>query len=319
MRQLIIAFLLLVGNTCVKAQQRPQFTQYMLNKYYENPAYAGLERSLSIFTSYRDQYSLLLGNPRTFYLGVDMPFYLWNGALGFAIYNQKSGILSNTNIKVSYNYVTGTSYGFFSFGGRLGMDFMNIDGNAIITPDGSYEGVFDHNDPFLEVVKFSGAGLSWELGAFFMGKDIQAGINLIDLPSHSFKFGNSTFNKSFVGNSYFQYRYFLNEELELIPSFMIKTDISVTQIDLGILGRYRDNLFGGVNFRGYNSTSIDALSFIIGTNMGKKYKISYSYDFGLSDLSDVNQGTHEIMLSYNLQKLIGIGLPPKIIYNPRDL
>jgi type IX secretion system PorP/SprF family membrane protein len=303
----------------VSAQQRPQFSQYMLNKYYENPAYGGMDRSLSVVTAYRDQNSNLIGNPKTFYLGADMPLYLWNGAIGFSLFNQKSGLLSNTNLKFSYNNVMGTPFGFLSFGFRGGLDFMNIDGSGIVTPEGLYEGVFDHNDPFLQTSQFGGVGLTWELGSYFYGNVIQAGINIGELPSHNYSFGNGRFRKSFVTNLFLQYKYELNEEIEILPSASVKADAAVVQIDLSVLARFNESLFGGLSFRGYSRASVDAISFIVGTNLGEKYKISYSYDFGLSALRLASQGSHEILLSYNLQKLIGIGLPPKIIYNPRDL
>ncbi|MBK9736060.1 MAG: PorP/SprF family type IX secretion system membrane protein [Saprospiraceae bacterium] len=314
----MIFFLFLVQYV-LSGQQRPQFTQYMLNKYAENPAYGGLERSLSVFTTYRDQFSTLAGNPRTFYLGADMPFYLWNGAIGFSVFNQKSGLFSNSNLKVSYNKVLGTPFGFLSFGGRIGVDLLNIDGLGIITPDGTYIGVYDHKDPFLQAAAFGGAGFSWELGSYFMGKSIQAGITLNELPSHTYSLGSGAYKRAFSMSVFGQYKLFLNEETEIIPSIMIRADGTVLQTDLGVIIRLNDNLFGGFNFRGYSQTSIDAGSIIIGTNLGAKYKVSYSYDFGLSALRTAYQGSHEIMLSYNLQKLIGIGLPPKIIYNPRDL
>lgn len=318
MRYLIFTIVMFVVHT-VYTQQRPQFTQYMLNKFYENPAYGGLERSLSVFTSYRDQYSAFPGNPRTFYVGADMPFYLWNGALGFTLHNQKTGLFDNTNLKFSYNYVAGTPVGFLSFGGRVGIDILSIDGSGIITPDGTYEGVFNHNDPFLQTSVATGFGLSWEAGTYFMGKNIEAGLTLGELPTHQFGVGDATYNKAFFASLYGQYKYFYDQNTEIIPSVLIKADAAVVQIDLGVLGRFNESLFGGINFRGYNATSIDAFSIIMGTNLGRKYKISYSYDFGLSALRKLNQGSHEILLSYNLQKIIGIGLPPKIIYNPRDL
>jgi type IX secretion system PorP/SprF family membrane protein len=318
MRILTLLFILAFSEALI-AQQKPQFSQYMLNKYYENPAYGGLERSLSVFTAYRDQFSTFNGNPRTFYLGADMPFYLWNGALGFTFYNQKAGVFSNTNLRFSYNYVLSTNVGFLSFGGRLGIDLLNVYGSSIITPNGSYEGVFNHNDPTLDVTTFGGAGSSWEIGAYFYGKQIEAGIVVSELPSHRYTLGNGKYSRAFSSSAFFQYKYVFSEELKILPSVMLKVDQSVLQSELGVLAKFKDNLVAGLNFRGYNSKSFDAISVIIGTNLGRKYNVTYSYDFGLSKLQSVHQGSHEIMLSYNMQKLIGIGLPPKIIYNPRDL
>lgn len=318
MKWLLSIFILSLSLIAI-SQQKPQFSQYMLNKYQDNPAYGGMERSLSVFASYRDQYSNFSGNPKTIYLGADMPFYLWNGAVGFSLYNQKAGVFNNTNLKFSYNYVMGTSVGFLSFGGRVGMDMLSIDGNGIITPDGNYEGTITHNDPTLDIGNLTGLGLSWEIGTYFYGNKIEVGLVLSELPSHSYKVNKGDYNKSFSGSFFTLYKYDYSDELRLMPSIMIKADQAVLQTDLSILAKLRDNLTFGLSLRGYSATSFDAVAAIIGTNLGKKYNIYYSYDFGLSKLQSLHQGSHEIMLNYNLQKLIGIGLPPKIIYNPRDL
>jgi type IX secretion system PorP/SprF family membrane protein len=291
----------------------------MINKYQENPAYGGLDRSLSVFTSYRDQNSNLNGNPKTFYVGADMPFYLWNGALGFSLYNQKIGVFNNTNIKLSYNYVASTNFGFLSFGGRLGLDMLTVNGNGIITPDGNYEGTFNHNDPTLDINRFNGYGLSWELGTYFYNNLFEAGLVLSEVPTHGYTLGNGTYNRAFTGSLFGLYKYDFSDEIRITPSILIKADAAVVQTDLSILAKLKDNLTFGASLRGYSVSSFDALAVILGTNLGKKYNIFYSYDFGLSKLRSVHQGSHEIMLSYNLQRLIGIGLPPKIIYNPRDL
>lgn len=301
------------------AQQRPQFSQYMLNKYYENPAYGGLERSLSVFTSFRDQYSAFPGNPRTFYLGADLPFYLWNGALGFSFYNQSAGNINNTNLRFSYNYVLGLEFGFLSFGGRVGLDYLTFDSNKIITPDGDYEVTINHKDPILENNAFTGFGPSWELGAYFMGSQWQGGVTLSELPSHSYGVGSASYTRRMTGSIYAEYKYEWNDRITFIPSALIKADPSVFQTDFALIAVIDRNIIGGLGMRGYNKSSFDALSIIMGTNIGTKYKLYYSYDFGLSELRTAHQGTHEITLSYNLQKLIGIGLPPKIIYNPRDM
>ena len=104
-----------------------------------------------------------------------------------------------------------------------------------------------------------------------------------------------------------------------MPNLVFRTDFKEFQSDIGVNVSGLDNLFGGISFRGYNKFSVDALAIIIGTNIGRHYSASYSYDLGLSDLRHVYDGTHEIMLRYNLNKAIGLGVTPKIIRNSRHL
>ncbi|MEL6124525.1 MAG: type IX secretion system membrane protein PorP/SprF, partial [Bacteroidota bacterium] len=100
------------------------------------------------------------------------------------------------------------------------------------------------------------------------------------------------------------------------PNVLLKTDGVVTQVDLGILGYY-ERLIGGLSLRGYGQNSIDALGILAGTKVSKHVRISYSFDIGLSGVYDVQDGTHEFVVNYNLNKPIRTGELPKIIYNPR--
>lgn len=319
LRYLIVVLLSLSVYSLLPAQQKPVHSHYMINRYMDNPAFGGMERSLSIFATYREQYSDLPSRPRTLYLGADMPFYLWNGAVGMTLYNQDAGVFNNTQWKVSYNYVMGTDVGFLSFGGRVGWDLMSVNGAGILTPEGDYEGVFNHNDPILQNNIFSGGGLTWDAGIYFWGQYIEAGVTLSEWPSHRYDVGDASFERSYYGTVFGMYKYTFSEDLRWTSSIMMRWDRASVQTELGVLAYYQENLIMGLNLRGYDSRSMDALSFVLGTHLGQKYRLIYSYDLGLSALSSVHDGSHELTLTYNLRKFIGSGLPPKIIYNPRDL
>src|SRR5437762_9595576 len=55
------------------AQQRPHYTQYILNNYILNPALTGIENYTDVKISARDQWVGLNGAPQTFYLSVHGP------------------------------------------------------------------------------------------------------------------------------------------------------------------------------------------------------------------------------------------------------
>src|SRR5215204_6405342 len=52
------------------AQQKPHYTQYVLNNYVLNPALTGIENYTDVKMSARDQWVGLNGAPKTFYLTV---------------------------------------------------------------------------------------------------------------------------------------------------------------------------------------------------------------------------------------------------------
>ena len=153
----------------------------------------------------------------------------------------------------------------------------------------------------------------------FYNKKMQAGLAISNLPSSKIGLENTDFGQETHVNGYFQYNFVINEEVELMQSILLKTDLNNIQSDISSLFKINGNIFGGVSMRGYSSRSFDAIVFIAGMRISDQYTLSYSYDLGLSGLRNGNEGSHEILLNYNLRKLIGTGQPPKIIYNPRYL
>src|SRR6266446_5036057 len=71
-RFLIISFLLIEGISLI-AQQRPHYTQYILNNYILNPAISGIENYTDLKLSARNQWVGLDGAPQTFYLTIHGP------------------------------------------------------------------------------------------------------------------------------------------------------------------------------------------------------------------------------------------------------
>ena len=291
----------------------------MLNKYSFNPAFAGLDFSLSANLLYRNQWDGLPSNPRDIHLNAHLPMYRWSGAVGGMIERQSFGVLTQTSVQGSYTYITDTPLGLISVGGRLGMTQISIDGNAIITPDGVYAGGFSHNDPILLEGQDQGIGLKWDFGSFFYNKKVQFGLAISHIPSTKVSLENTSFSQTTHINGFFQYNFAINEEIKLMQSILLKSDLNKIQSDISSLFEINGNIFGGISLRGYSSRSPDAMVLIAGMKISDHYTLSYSYDIGLSGLRMGHEGTHEILLNYNLRKLIGTGQPPKIIYNPRYL
>src|SRR6478735_7090828 len=80
----ILPFLMFVCAATVSvAQQRPHYTQYVLNNYILNPALSGIENYTDVKMSARKQWVGLDGAPQTFYFSI-------HGALGKEDYKTTS-------------------------------------------------------------------------------------------------------------------------------------------------------------------------------------------------------------------------------------
>lgn len=299
-----------------KAQQSVQWTQYILNQYAINPAYAGLDRSLSISAGIRSQWSQFPGAPKTQIINGHLPLYFLSGAGGFTILNDELGAFKRTSATVSYNFVLDSPIGLISGGLRIGGQQITLNNEALQTPDGFYDDNFiDHNDPRLLNANLSGFAPIWSLGAFYAGESLELGITLDNLGNTN-EAGNSTFSEKAVVSLFGSYQFPVTDVIALEPNLLVRSDGTQTQLDVGTLAYY-NQFIGGISLRGYNVNTVDAVGVLAGIRVSDNVRVSYSFDVGLSGLRRYHDGTHEFLVNYNLNKPIRTGELPRIIYNPR--
>lgn len=292
----------------------------MLNKFAFNPAYAGLDNSLSITGVYRQQWSGLDESPITQNVNVHAPLYILSGGIGINIENDKLGLEKNFLATLSYNFQLPVGkIGILSLGASGGIFQKTLDGALIQTPEGNYEGVtINHNDNLpLPVSEVSEITPTFNAGIYFQSETFEAGISTINIqePEIQGDFFSTVLSRNYFINA--AYRFDLFRNISVHPSFLVKTDLVEYQSEVSVLFKYNENIFVGSSFRGFNSNTIDAASLIVGLNLSEKITLAYGYDYTLSALDVISNGSHEIMINYNLGKEIGRGKLPKIIFNPR--
>jgi len=314
---LMIIFTLL--SLPVFSQQASMYTQHMFHKYQVNPAYAGLERSLSITLANRSQWTNVNQSPSNQVLSAHLPFYLINGGIGLIMENERIGLENNTNLEISYNYIYRNSLGIFSAGIGLGVIRKQLDGSRIITSEGEYGTIINHNDPELPIQNVNGNGLDWRIGLYYLGKRFESGLTIENLPVHNINLNELNIDLSTHYSWYFETEINLQEQdLIIHPTLYLIANNQEVQITTSCVAEI-GNILAGVGLRGFNSKSLEGLNFIMGMRLNKHTRLYYSYDYGLNSLQSVSDGTHELMINYNLEKLIEWGLPPKVRHNPRHL
>ena len=311
------------------AQQAAQYSMYMWNKHAFNPAYAGLDNSLSITGVYRNQWVNLPGSPVTQTVNAHMPLYLVGGGVGLAFENESLGSWTQTTANLSYDYqMVVNNLGVLSLGLSAGITQRKFDGRLARAPEGNFdtdvngEIIYKDHGPIENVLPLTletGIAPVVNIGAFYQGEKLEAGISATNLLENEINLSTISFVPERTYYFYTGYKLDLGRKLQITPSLLVKSDIFQTQIDFSLIAQYNENIFGGATFRGYDSNSIDAVSIIGGIKLNEKITIGYAYDLTLSGLSNVNNGTHEVLINYNLGKPIGQGKPPIIIYNPRSL
>jgi type IX secretion system PorP/SprF family membrane protein len=126
---LTVAILLLF---CLNAsaQLNPLSSQYFLNQYQVNPAYAGISKGLNVNLNYRKQWSNIPGSPSTQSITADYKFN--KVGVGINVQNEKAGSLQRTKAVATYAYhlQLNSEDKHLSFGASIGMMNERVDYSA---------------------------------------------------------------------------------------------------------------------------------------------------------------------------------------------
>ena len=311
-------------NGLIFGQQATQYSLYQMNPYAFNPAYAGMDESLSFTGVYRNQWLGLEGSPESQNISIHTPFYFIGGGVGLNVNNDFIGAHRRTTASLSYSkYLSVGNQGQLGIGLAGGMIQQAYNGGDLRTPQGSYEGTITHNDDFLPNNNVSAITPTISVGIYLKKERLQVGLSANNLVESTLDYSLENTNSNIRTKRHYYiygaYEVDLGDYLTITPSVFAKTDLVETQTDLSAIFTLNEIIFAGASFRGFNPTSLDALVLMAGMQVNANVKFGYAFDMTLSRLQTVQSGTHEIVLTYNLNKKIGAGLPPPIIYNPRSL
>lgn len=321
MRKRILIILFFAASlSAASAQQSTQYSLFMFNKMNWNPAFAGLDHSLSLSGGFRSQWTDLDGAPQTQYVYLHAPLYFLSSGVGLGLENDQIGAQTTTTIYGAYSYqLTLGDRKYLNFGAGAKFIQKSLDGTLLRTPDGIYENIIDHQDNILPNTLENASTVSFNAGIYYWSPTIEAGVSVdhLSAPTIDFTTFSPVINRTYT--AYLGVNIQLLDNLSLHPSAFVVSDEIQTQPQLSAIFKYNENLFGGFGVRGYNQQTMDALTIIVGFKLGENITLGYAYDSTLSELNVIASQSHEIMINYNLNKSFGQGRPPNIIYNPRNL
>lgn len=308
---LVIVFIFtLLG---MKAQQEPQFTQYVFVPMAYNPAVAGTSGNISVTALLREQwvgFKDMEGtrvSPRTFFLSVDAPLRILHGGIGAVIINDKLGYEQNIGLKLSYAYIMDYRSGELSFGPQIGLLDKTIDFSKLEALED--DPIFMQSEE--KAMMFDlGLGVLYRVpGKYYMG------FSTSQLIQSSGKLGEEPNYKN--QRHYFLqggYEYSIPDYplYEVSPSVLVKTDMVSYQVDLTARVTYSQKFWGAVSYR-----VTDAVALMLGVKI-KQLSVGYSYDITTSKLGSAgSSGSHEIVVNYSFK--LDLDKNPKSYRNTRFL
>lgn len=295
---LVLSFLFFAGVTNLTyAQQDPQFTQYMYNQLYYNPAYAGVMGASNFTFVHRSQWAGYQstfdggGAPNTQVLSFNTPIYKLQSGFGAYIMNDNLGPLNNLTFQGSYAYHLTVKNSKLSFGIKAGIISQSIDFDQYRWAD--------PNDPYRIEGKETQTNFDLGFGVYYRSEKLYLGVGADHLLQPSFSFGVDQLRNEMVPNINFiaGYDYAVTYNLVITPSMLIKTDINTFSFDLSVIATYNERLWGGVSFR-----QSEAAIFMLGYSFLKEnsLKVGYSFDYIIQNQEAKQATSHELMLSYSL-------------------
>ena len=332
MKKLLAGAAILWGLTA-SAQQRPHYTQYILNNYIINPAVAGIENYTDIKLSHRHQWVGIQDAPVTTYFTIHAPIgkkddrtnitsYAMDGenprgksywesyqsaaghfGIGAQIINDRTGPLTRTSGYVTASYHKGLTATMSIAGGiSFGITSNNLNtakldfGTIAVDPAVAGTGTLRKLKPDLQA------------GIWLYGADFFAGVSAQQILPQGLIFHNDTLK---LGNAFphmfgtFGVKFYASDDINIIPSVVLRyVDPLPFGVDINVKATYRDRLWlgGGYRFK-------DGVSAMAGININNTFNVGYAYDYTTSRLNAFSKGTHEIVLGFVLGNKYGDWCP----------
>ncbi|MDR6782291.1 type IX secretion system PorP/SprF family membrane protein [Pedobacter africanus] len=291
-KTLVLIMLSIVCTISVKAQLSPLSSQYYINQYLINPAFAGAGEGLKLNAAYRKLWSNVPGSPLTQNLTADYGFN--KVGLGLTINNESAGLQRQTRVLGSYAYhlkLNDNSHQLH-FGVSLGFMSQRLE-NADIYGN--------PNDPTVGQYNSRKTYLDGDFGVAYTSDqlNIQAAI-----PNLKSVLKKDVIKLADVATFYtaVSYKIGISEGAEVM-------DVEPKVAYRGVKGF--DNIWdAGAQFGIANKQvfllamyhSTENATFGLGMDFRKKYLISGTYTTQSSALSSYTNGSFELNLRLNLSK-----------------
>ena len=291
MKKLLIFAFCFVSAEQMFAQQDPQYSQYMFNQMAINPAYAGSKEAISASAFIRSQWTGIEGAPKTETVSIHAPLKKKKVGIGFSVIADQIGPKKSIGAMGSYAYRIPIKNGKLSFGLRVGVFNYTYNWDAITYKDQA--DVYNTHNQTSTIVPTADAGVYYYTNTMYVGfsaTHLYSGrlttVSTLNgdngkLAPHLF----FTFGKAWS----------LSENLIFNPSLMVKTAKgSPSTADLNLSFLLKQRLWLGLSARSTYGFVVYAQF-----NITEKFKLGYSYDYGVNKIGKVGGGSHEIMLGYD--------------------
>ncbi len=279
-----------IGSTAI-GQQDPQFAQYFDNTLFVNPAYAGSKEVLNVTAIHREQWVGFNGRPRSTTLSIHSPLPYESIGIGLTAVNDNIGPLNQTLVYADFSYTLKfkNSKSRLAFGVKGGVNIIN--GRFTDLETGTADDPKLNQNVHNKVNPNFGFGVYYHLPKFFVGVSVPK-----ILERSYYELSETSIERrhyyGIIGGVFD-----IGAKWKIRPSGQIKITQGVpVNVDLSAAFIYNDKFWLGALYR-WNAAAGAFVQF----NITRQFKVGLATEFGVKDIRKYNDGTFEILLSYDFR------------------
>ncbi len=322
MRSLLLGLLLvIVLSPAAFAQQDPQYTMFMFNRFVQNPAYAGALQATNITGLGRAQWVGIPQAPNTTTASINGYSKALHGGLGAYLIGDRLGPLSTVGIKGAYAFHLefGDKKAFLNVGVAGGIYQKVLNGDWIYNQSAGIDPVLPlTKEPILvpdldagmyfHVPLRDASSSAYPQDRFYIGAAVSHILepsmeSLMAVPDQV----NTVLSRGISAQA--GYVFDLGPSVFLEPNVNFRMAGPTSQFDLN-LNLYVSPMVFGISHRGFVGANNDSFSGLVGFNASTYLFIGYSYDYTTSGLGRFTTGSHEVIVSYTFPSKFK-NLPPR--------
>lgn len=291
-RILVILSILLLATSRAGAQYDVSFSHYWDLEPYFNPGAVGKQQKLNIAAAYAMSFAGFENNPRSMYVGADMPLYFLKNyhGVGLSLLNDQIGLFTHQRLAVQYAYKHRLFGGMISAGVQLGLLSEGFDGSKV--------DVEDSGDPALATSDVNGSAFDVGFGLYYSRGPWYVGVSAQHITSPLVALGETSelqIDPTFYLTGGYNIK-LRNPFLTIHPSVLVRTDGVEWRGDVsGRLVYTNDKkvMYGGVSYSPTNSVTVLVGGSFHGVHIGYSYEV---YTSGIS----IGNGGHELIIGYQM-------------------
>ena len=284
---------LLLAVLPMAAQQEPSFAHYWAVEPSFNPAAVGKDPLINVAGTYAMTLTGFEHNPRTMYIGGDMPFTLLNSThgVGLQLMSDQIGLFTHQRLAVQYAYKHKLLGGMLSVGVQVGLLSEKFKGSELDLENTS--------DPVFSTSDATGTATDLSAGLYYRHRNWYVGVSILHATAPSVELGDRSILD--LSSAYYLtggYNIKLrNPFITIHPSVLARYDGVGYRADITTRVKYTHDkrvLYAGVAYSPTNSVTA-----LIGGNF-HGITLGYSYEVYTSAISFGN-GSHELFVGYQTE------------------